>query len=261
MLCLWPKYGQIVIFGGMLKPVFPIGQLPGSLFDAEVAVPVANLRRAPSPFVGGPQEKDRSQETQLLRGEKLRILAKQRDWIQVEALEQPIWDAQAEGWRGYPGWVRAEAVRPSSIQSPADSSALPSAEMVSAQAAPLVGKPYFWGGRCPYQPDQPASGMDCSGLLSWVYRQLGWVIPRNAHDQFLSCRRLDQESTQPGQLLFLSAPGNPQRIDHVALLEKDNILLEATEITQTVRRVSLPERLDQISQQGQQELYWGQIIN
>lgn len=73
-------------------------------------VPVADLRREPSfaPMVYG---KNALQETQLLLGEKLRLIEENVDWIYVEALEQAR-HSSLKGWHGYYGWLPRSSVIP-----------------------------------------------------------------------------------------------------------------------------------------------------
>lgn len=54
---------------------------------------------------------DPLQESQLLYGERVRMLRKRDGWAFVEALEQPEF-SHARRWQGYPGWVPAEILAP-----------------------------------------------------------------------------------------------------------------------------------------------------
>jgi gamma-D-glutamyl-L-lysine dipeptidyl-peptidase len=71
-----------------------------------VNVPVANLRREP---IEGRSLSDPHQETQLLFNEPLKGFGINNGWVYVEAIEQQKCFANGE-WRGYPGWVRADAL-------------------------------------------------------------------------------------------------------------------------------------------------------
>ncbi|MBI3320527.1 MAG: C40 family peptidase [Candidatus Omnitrophica bacterium] len=75
-----------------------------------VAVPVADLRAEPR----GPSSTahDPLQETQLLYGERVKVITTQAGWAFVEAIEQPEY-THHQRWQGYPGWVVSEALRPS----------------------------------------------------------------------------------------------------------------------------------------------------
>ena len=49
---------------------------------------------------------------------------------------------------------------------------------VVAEAEKYLGVPYVWGGTTP-------SGFDCSGLVQYVYAQLGIALPRNSEAQYV----------------------------------------------------------------------------
>lgn len=127
----------------------------------------------------------------------------------------------------------------------------------------LLGTPYFWGGmsgttvsqKAPYSP----AGVDCSGLVALFFRLLGQEIPRNAKDQFKFCnfRSPYSESVDLdlGDLLFFSPQKDPESIDHVAIFTGSD-LLEATEESQSVRRISLKDKL-RSSLQKNKTLFWG----
>ena len=46
-----------------------------------------------------------------------------------------------------------------------------------------IGRPYVWGGA------SPVTSFDCSGLVQWVYSQLGARLPRTAQQQFDATHR------------------------------------------------------------------------
>ena len=61
-----------------------------------------------------------------------------------------------------------------------------------------LGVPYVFGGT------DPRLGLDCSGLVQVVFRQLGVQLPRTAQLQFYATPRLSQEQLQPGDLVFFA---------------------------------------------------------
>lgn len=109
-------------------------------------------------------------------------------------------------------------------------------EAAFALGQQFVGHPYFWGGRSVYHPDLPHSGVDCSALVQLLYRSQGWVIPRDAHDQFLSSHPRESEAAKCGDLFFLKEPEESPRITHVGLLGAADSLIESTERVAAVRQ-------------------------
>jgi peptidoglycan DL-endopeptidase CwlO len=84
-------------------------------------------------------------------------------------------------------------------------------------AAGFNGVPYRWGGT------DPASGLDCSGLVQLVYGKLGVTLPRVAADQSragAAVASLDQ--AQPGDLVFFGVPAH-----HVGIYVGDGKMIDA----------------------------------
>ncbi len=72
-------------------------------------------------------------------------------------------------------------------------------------ASRLIGTPYRYGGSAP-------DGFDCSGLVYYIYRELGVTLPRTAAEQRAAARRVPWEALEPGDLVFFSTPE-----DHVGI--------------------------------------------
>ena len=64
----------------------------------------------------------------------------------------------------------------------------------------FIGWNYKYGGK------SPETGFDCSGLVYYVYEQLGYRLERVANAQSKQGVLIDKESMQPGDLLFFGAP-------------------------------------------------------
>jgi cell wall-associated NlpC family hydrolase len=71
-------------------------------------------------------------------------------------------------------------------------------------AESFIGVPYLWGGTT-------ALGLDCSGFVQQVYRLNGVVLPRDADQQAMLGRKVDE--ARAGDLLFFGA----KSVTHVAL--------------------------------------------
>jgi cell wall-associated NlpC family hydrolase len=87
----------------------------------------------------------------------------------------------------------APADMPPSVPPPIAPLPVPPEVVITALAQ--QGTPYRYGGSNP-------SGFDCSGLVQWVFRQHGVVLPREARDQFQSGTLVAPEDLQPGDLVF-----------------------------------------------------------
>ena len=71
-------------------------------------------------------------------------------------------------------------------------------------AESFIGVPYLWGGTT-------ALGLDCSGFVQQVYRLNGVALPRDADQQAMLGRKV--EEARAGDLLFFGA----ESVTHVAL--------------------------------------------
>ena len=65
----------------------------------------------------------------------------------------------------------------------------------------FIGWNYKYGGK------SPETGFDCSGLVYYVYEQLGYRIERVANDQAKQGILIEKEDIQPGDVLCFGAPG------------------------------------------------------
>ena len=81
---------------------------------------------------------------------------------------------------------------------------LPTAADYLKTAESFIGVPYLWGGTT-------ALGLDCSGLVQQVYRLNGVALPRDADQQAMLGRRV--EEARAGDLMFFGA----KSVTHVAL--------------------------------------------
>jgi hypothetical protein len=119
---------------------------------------------------------------------------------------------------GYLGWVSEEDLRREFPVGSRESETAPERECPiplsrwEQAALPWLGTQYVWGG-------SGKEGIDCSGFTQFVYRELGFVLPRDAHQQMLGGELVAthdrREPLEPGDLLFFTLEDG--RIGHVAL--------------------------------------------
>jgi cell wall-associated NlpC family hydrolase len=86
-----------------------------------------------------------------------------------------------------------------------------------------LGVPYVFGGT------NPAVGLDCSGLVQLVFRQLGIPLPRTAQMQYDATIRIDRADLQPGDLVFFARTyADPSDwITHVGIYIGDGLQINA----------------------------------
>jgi hypothetical protein len=100
-----------------------------------------------------------------------------------------------------------------------------SREAVVSAARKYLGVPYVFGGT------NPATGLDCSGLVQRVYGDLGIKLPRLAADQARQgtpVANLDQ--AKPGDLLAFNRP-----VDHIAIYVGDGKMIAAPQPGERVK--------------------------
>lgn len=114
------------------------------------------------------------------------------------------------------GGPASAAPAPADAPAPSRSSASGSAIVDAAQSQ--AGVRYTWGG------SSPATGFDCSGLTSYVYRSQGISIPRTARQQALGGRIIPQSEARPGDLVAFT-DGN---YGHIGIYAGDGQIIDAS---------------------------------
>jgi cell wall-associated NlpC family hydrolase len=96
---------------------------------------------------------------------------------------------------------------------------------IALRAISQLGKPYVWGGA-------DLTGFDCSGLVRFIYDQVGIPVPRTAAEQYSAARPIELRGLEPGDLLFFRTQG--QRISHVAIYTGEGRFIHAPRSGQPV---------------------------
>ena len=102
----------------------------------------------------------------------------------------------------------------------AAATALHSAQDLASAALNLIGIRYKWGG------NSPETGLDCSGLVRYVFQQVtGVTLPRTAKDMSHVGTQVAASDLQPGDLVFF----NTRRFafSHVGIYLGDNRFIHA----------------------------------
>lgn len=85
--------------------------------------------------------------------------------------------------------------------------------------------PYVWGG------NSLSRGVDCSGLIQQVYKQLGINLPRTTYDQAKHGKRVPLNSLLPGDIVFYNTgsqdPNGIGSLSHVAIYIGNGQIIDA----------------------------------
>jgi cell wall-associated NlpC family hydrolase len=106
-------------------------------------------------------------------------------------------------------------------------------------AAQYLGVPYLWGGA------RPKIGFDCSGLVKYVFAQLGVSLPHFAASQWHTPDGVwvAPNHLQPGDLVFFTgSDGSRKEPGHVGIYVGDGYLIDAPHTGAFVQIDSLTER-------------------
>jgi cell wall-associated NlpC family hydrolase len=153
-----------------------------------------------------------------------------------------VMGAVKEGWHrvrlpdGESGFVQAGDVR---LANAADKRTRGSETELVANARRFLGVPYLWGG-------MTAHGLDCSGLMSLVFRVNGVELLRDADLQFddPSLQMVERADLRSGDLVFFGK----KKVTHVGLYVGDGRFLSATTYVAPI-----------VQESGLLEPYWSSL--
>lgn len=130
--------------------------------------------------------------TTLSAGQRVRV-----NWV------EPGWVSVAYNNDGLMGYVSADYITVYEGEMPDYSST--GGQAAVDLALQFLGVPYVWGGTSP-------SGFDCSGLIYYVYGQLGYSLNRVADDQMKNGIPVSFEELAPGDLVGFGTGGYASHI-------------------------------------------------
>ena len=131
----------------------------------------------------------------LYQGNRVKVIGILNDWCQIQLSDGRI------------GWV-SKSYLSLDIESTTRAQRV---NTVIANAKDLLGTPYVWGG-----DSKADGGFDCSGLVQYVFKPLGYTLNRVSADQSKQGQNVPKENLQPGDLIFYSLAADG-RVSHVGI--------------------------------------------
>ena len=139
-------------------------------------------------------------------GESVEILGVDGEWYKVSA-------------GGKTGYIRGDYVsftEPDPSQAPAAGSI---GEQIVAFAEQFLGTPYVWAGSSP-------SGFDCSGFVSYVFKNFGYTVNRTAASIYTNGVAVDKSELQIGDAVFFAS--SSESIGHVGIYIGDGEFIHSS---------------------------------
>ncbi|HDK7314303.1 TPA: C40 family peptidase [Clostridium botulinum] len=108
-------------------------------------------------------------------------------------------------------------------------------EQVVRNAQQYLGKPYKWGG------SNPSESFDCSGLVQYVYKQVGIGLNRTTYEQVKQGTPVAKNQLQVGDAVFFGSPSAPH---HVGIYMGNGQYIHAPKTGDVIKVSSLNSRSD-----------------
>ncbi|MGH8714724.1 MAG: C40 family peptidase [Casimicrobiaceae bacterium] len=129
-------------------------------------------------------------------------------------------------------------------------SVVQSPQELAIYALGLIGVDYRYGG------DSPVHGLDCSGLVRYVFQQVtGAVLPRTSREIARLGGRVAAADLQPGDLVFFNTLKSP--FSHVGIYLGDNRFIHAPHRGGEVEIAAMTQRYWRTRYQGARRLIGG----
>jgi cell wall-associated NlpC family hydrolase len=146
------------------------------------------------------------------RGRAVAAVHRQQSYIaNLKASIQKILDEQAAARQRAAEAAAGQGVSITNVPAPPSSTLGGQAVAIAEQ---YLGVPYVWGGASP-------SGFDCSGLVMYVYAQLGVSLPHNAATQYSVLPHVPLSDLEPGDLVFFNG------LSHVGIYVGNGTMIHA----------------------------------
>lgn len=139
-------------------------------------------------------------------GESVEIIGVSGEWYKVSA-------------GGATGYIRGDYV---SFTEPDASAAVSSSsigEQIVEFAKQFLGTPYVWAGSSP-------SGFDCSGFVSYVFKNFGYSVNRTAAAMYTDGVEVDKSELQVGDAVFFAS--SSESIGHVGIYIGDGQFIHSS---------------------------------
>jgi peptidoglycan DL-endopeptidase CwlO len=140
----------------------------------------------------------RSEIARLKAEERARQAAAEAAARALMARQREAAELAAEGYGQTSASTESAVVEPTFVAPPPDGSRASQAISIAMQ---YLGVPYVWGGMSP-------AGFDCSGLISYVFAQVGVSLPHHAAAQYGYGAPVSRDQLQPGDLVFFNGLGH-----------------------------------------------------
>lgn len=136
---------------------------------------------------------------------------------------------------------------PGDVHLAADETVPPTAREMVLQALALLGVPYRYGG------SDPATGLDCSGLVRHVVAQAaGLKLPGDTRRLSTVGMPVDAQDLRPGDLVFFNTLGRPY--SHVGIYVGSQRFIHAPSTGGVVEVVSMAQRYWRLRYEGARRL-------
>jgi cell wall-associated NlpC family hydrolase len=128
-----------------------------------------------------------------------------------------------------------------SIRAPSAAGTSPDAAQVIDIAQQYLGVPYVYGGT------DPNVGLDCSGFVQLVFRQVGIELPRVTYDQVNAGRPVASlADARPGDLIFAVGDRGQRVNGHVGIYLGDGKWIVAPKTGDVVKIADVPTNVTAI---------------